>query len=79
VQAVARSRTPTVFSSRIKPIRKESTVIDKSKSGLASIQDRRLRVDVLSIHAQSTIRADGTPAAQAQPLQFDLLRQVGRY
>ena len=62
-QFVARSRAPTVFSSRIKPIRKENTVIDKSKGGLGLIQDRRLR-------------ADGTPAAQVEALWYSAAREA---
>jgi hypothetical protein len=33
--------------------------------GVAFIQDRRLRTDVLHIRAQSTIRADGFSSAQS--------------
>jgi len=40
------------------------------------IQDRRLRADVLFIRAQSMIRADGTPSAQAQSPQLDVSARV---
>jgi hypothetical protein len=55
-----------VFSVRIKTIRTENTVLDKSQgdSGFAFIQDRRLRTDGFIIRAQATIRADGFSSAQ---------------
>src|SRR5450759_565948 len=37
-----------------------------------SIQDRRLRADVLFIRTQSAIRADGPPSEQAWTLKCDL-------
>jgi len=36
-----------------------------------------LRTDVLFIRAQSTIRADGLPAAQARRQQFEASADVG--
>ena len=48
--------------------------MDKSKGGLglAFIHDRRLRADRFIVRTQSAIRADGTPAAQAFALHFDI-------
>jgi len=40
--------------------------------GSRFIQDRRLRADVLFIRAQSVIRADGAPSAQALSLQLEV-------
>jgi len=57
-------RAPTMFSERMK-----STSVQKTwlwiKAKAAFLQDRRLCADALFIRAQSTIRADGTPAAQS--------------
>jgi hypothetical protein len=80
-RALRAPRANRVFATDEKRIRSENTVIDKSKDGLDLffIQDRRLRVDVLFIHAQSAIRADGTPAAQALAQQFERPRRVRRY
>jgi len=60
-------RANRVFHTDEKHIRMENTVMDKSKSGLGSVlfQDRRLRADGFIVRAQSAIRADGPPSAQA--------------
>jgi hypothetical protein len=36
------------------------------------IQDRRVRADEVIVRAQSVVRADGMPSAQALALQFDV-------
>jgi hypothetical protein len=55
------------FATDEKRIRSKTRVMNKSEIdlGLGFIQDRRLRADRLFIRAQSTIRADGAPSAQA--------------
>jgi len=65
ITAIARSARQHVFCTDEKRIRTENVVMDKSEDYGAFIRDRRLRVDVLFIRAQSTIRADGPPSAQA--------------
>jgi len=63
------ARANRVFRADEKRIRAENTVIVNNKDSAGGfIQDRRLRTDVLFIRAQSTIRADGTPSAQARSL-----------
>jgi len=64
------ARANRVFRTDEKHIRTENTVMNKSNNdlGLGSIQDRRLRADVLFIRAQSTIRADGFSSAQFRKL-----------
>jgi hypothetical protein len=50
--------------------------MDKSKTGslgVGLIQDRRLRADGFIVRAQSAIRADGLPAAQALRQPFDVV------
>jgi hypothetical protein len=67
------TRANRVFRADEKRIRTENTVMDKNRQdlGIALIQDRRLRADVLFIRTQSAIRADGTPSAQAQSRRFE--------
>jgi len=62
-----------------KHIREENMVIDKATTAwFVFIQDRRLCADVLFIRAQSAIRADGPPSAQARTLQFELSTYIRR-
>jgi hypothetical protein len=65
----ALSRANPVFGTDEKRIRTENMVMDKSNPGLGFLQDRRLCADALFIRAQSTIRADGAPSAQARSQQ----------
>ncbi|MBI5909813.1 MAG: hypothetical protein HY848_07665 [Betaproteobacteria bacterium] len=60
------ARANRVFCTDKTHIRTENAVMDKNNKGLgvAFIQDRRLRADVLFIRAQSAIRADGFSSAQ---------------
>jgi len=44
--------------------------MEKGKSDLGFIQDRRLRADRVIVRAQSAIRADGPPSAQARAPWF---------
>jgi len=48
-------------------------------SELVFIQDRRLRADVLFIRAQSAIRADGPPSAQARSAQLEISPYFDRW
>jgi hypothetical protein len=57
-------RAPTVFLVRIKTIRTKNTVMDKTRSALGFIQDRRSRTNGFIIRTQATIRADGFSSAQ---------------
>jgi hypothetical protein len=68
-QPLRAPRANHVFGTDEKRIRTENMVMDKSKPGLGFLQDRRLCADALFIRAQSTIRADGTPSAQARSQQ----------
>jgi hypothetical protein len=52
----------------------KNTVMNKTKMSWGFIRDRRLRADGFIVRAQSAIRADGTPAAQARAQQIDILR-----
>jgi len=42
------------------------------------MRDCRLRADAFFIRAQSAIRADGPPAAQALSLQFEVFSEIWR-
>jgi hypothetical protein len=66
-------RANPVFGTDEKRIRTKNRVMDKSNNGLGVffIQDRRLCADALFIRAQSAIRADGAPSAQALTPQFE--------
>jgi len=50
----------------------------KTRKVRGFLQDRRLRADALFIRAQSAIRADGPPSAQAQAIQFEVALRAAR-
>jgi hypothetical protein len=78
--AIARPGAPTVLSAWMKSTSAQKTRlwIKASRAGVVFefIRDRRLRADVLFIRAQSAIRADATPSAQAPLLQLVESRQA---
>jgi len=66
------ARANRIFRTDEKHIGTKNTVLEKiNNSAGGVIQDRRLRADMLFIRAQSAIRADGSPSAQAQSPQLD--------
>ncbi|MBI5911220.1 MAG: hypothetical protein HY848_14870 [Betaproteobacteria bacterium] len=73
------ARANRVFCADENRIRTENTVLDKTRTARGFVQDRRLRADVLFIRAQSTIRADGPPSAQAQAPKSEVSSDVCRY
>jgi len=61
-----------VFFVRMKSVSARKTrLLIKNGLGFVFQRDRRLRADALFIRAQSAIRADAPPSAQAQSLRFD--------
>jgi hypothetical protein len=59
-------------------VEKTRLLIKATTAWIVFIRDRRLFADVLFIRAQSAIRADGTPSAQARTLQLDVFSCVYR-
>ena len=62
-------RARIVFSARIKGIRAENTIGVNGKDGFGFLYKIADCARMVSIRAQSTIRADGTPSAQFATLQ----------
>jgi hypothetical protein len=54
------------FCTDEKHIRTKTRLWIKAKAAWGLIQDRRLRTDRFIVRAQSVIRADGPPSAQAR-------------
>jgi hypothetical protein len=59
-------------------VKKTRLLIKATTAWVVFIQDRRLCADVLFIRAQSVIRADGPPSAQARTLLLDVFSCVCR-
>jgi hypothetical protein len=69
-------RANRVFGADEKRIRTKNTIMNKTNGGLGLFQDRRLRADGFIVRAQSVIRADGSPSAQAAPLQCEQPQRI---
>jgi hypothetical protein len=63
-------RANRVFSADEKRIRAKNTVLDKSECRLGLYPRSLIAHGRLFVRAQSAIRADGTPSAQAPAQQF---------
>jgi hypothetical protein len=73
-------RAPTAFSGRMISIRPENAVMDESKPAYGCFNSRSLIAHGrLFVRAQSAIRADGPPSAQAGSLQLDVSPCLDRY